>query len=74
MPVFFDYTCSECGEAFEAMTRNGNELPTKCKKCGSETATFKKHLVGPAWIEGTTHGSKPPPLKKACNTPADMFR
>lgn len=59
MPVIFDYTCSECNEVFEALTQNADTPPTKCKECGSETATFTKHLVGPKWIEGTTPGSRP---------------
>lgn len=59
MPVIFDWTCSECGAKEEYMTRNSDTPPEKCKACGSETAEFKKHLVGPKWIEGETPGSRP---------------
>lgn len=59
MPVIFDWTCSECGAREEYLTRNSDTPPEKCKACESEEATFHKHLVGPKWIEGETHGSRP---------------
>ena len=71
MPVIFDYQCSECGKVFEAMTTNADTFPTKCKSCGSETATFKKFLVGPAFIEGSTPGSRPPTYGKNANKKID---
>lgn len=74
MPVLFDYKCSDCDEVFEALTNNSDTMPVKCKACGSVSGTFEKQVNSILWIEGTTHGSKPIPLKKACNTPADMFR
>lgn len=67
MPVIFDYKCSECGERFEALTLNADTLPTKCGACGSETATFKKFLAPPAFIEGSTPGSRPPTHGKNAN-------
>ena len=72
MPVIFDYTCSECGEVFEALTSNADTPPTKCKECGSETATFKKHLVGPCFIEGDTPGSKPPTKRAKFNSVSEL--
>ena len=59
MFLFFDWKCSECGEVFEAVVRSPDDKPKKCKKCGSESATFDKQLSAPRWIEGTTPGSKP---------------
>lgn len=74
MPVIFDYTCSECGATEEYLTRNADTPPEECKACGSKTATFKKHLVGPVWIEGETPGSRPITKRSKVNSVGDLFK
>jgi putative FmdB family regulatory protein len=74
MPVIFDWTCKECGAKEEYLTRNADTPPDKCKACGSETAEFKKHLVGPVWIEGDTPGSRPVTSRAKVNTVSDLRR
>lgn len=75
MPVIFDWTCGDCGHRDEYFTMRHDIPPVKCTKCGSETAEFTKHLVGPKWIEGTTPGSKPPSgAKHKVKTMNDLYK
>lgn len=74
MPVIFDYNCMSCGSTFEAFTQNAEQFPNDCKLCHSPAYNLVRVISGPAVIEGTTPGSKPPPLKEAYNSPREMMQ